>query len=127
MKKLTKKQEAEAHLAKLELEAKLGKALSWPVDVAPDVPPPEGAGASGGWRFNTNSRKVALFWSESNAHGPREARDHWSSRTQGPIWLFSTRVKALQALRYALARQYAESLLRLSENIEEELASGRRD
>ena len=103
---------AQAAAAEVERQARIRAALHWTddADIAPDVPPPSGQGLTTGYMFNAYSRRVDVACSSSVFHAiGRTDR----TTTQRPIWLYSTRARALHALRVALERQFAEELAKI--------------
>lgn len=106
---MTKKERAavDAELRRANVLA----ALRWTGAVEPDVPPPTGEGYTSGWIFNVYYKTVEQAWSSALSHGdglgPKPAQQ---SFRRGPICMFSTRAKALAALRNELERQCANSL-----------------
>lgn len=82
----------------------------------PDLPVPETSEATEGWMYNLSSRRVETARSHSYKHqlGERSERSGWSQRG---IALFSTKSRALKALRGELSRGYALTLAELDERI----------
>lgn len=122
MAKLTKKEIAARAAA--EQQARERAALRWSDDdaVAPDVPPPQhGSELTTGWLFNTYTRRVDVAYSSAIFHA-------WGRTdrtiTQGARWLFSTRERALRALRVAMEQEFAAALARVDAQIEREQANG---
>jgi hypothetical protein len=115
-------------LAKLQFEAAaqqlINRALRWTGPVAPDVAPPKWAygndDATRGWLFNVHVERVAPASSGAVSHN-YGSQDYMSGgRTQGARWLFSTRLRALQALRYEVEQVYARRLAAIDAEIEKE-------
>ena len=105
---MTKKEQAAMQAAIDRAEALA--ALRWTAPVAPDVPIPEPGGAFvTGWTYNEYAREVRPAWSSSVSHGT--STEPGRHGTQGPLALYSTRTRALQALRHALELQAAAKLL----------------
>lgn len=118
MAKLTKKEIAARAAA--EQQARERAALR--CAVAPDVPPPQhGSELTTGWLFNTYTRRVDVAYSSAIFHA-------WGRTdrtiTQGARWLFSTRERALRALRVAMEQEFAAALARVDAQIEREQANG---
>ena len=109
---MTKKEKA-AMQAAID-RADLLAALRWTSPVEPDVEPPEFGDYSEGWRFNECTRVVEIGWSTSvsNGFGPApRGKERWSSGSQHSARLFSTKARALAAMRHVLERQYASALM----------------
>lgn len=108
------RQEMEAAIYRCELLA----ALRWTSEVKPDVPPPVGGPFeyTEGWRYNAYSAKVYRAWSGCVRHGEGDApteNDKYKSASQNGISLYSTREKALAAMRYEVEVQSAKKLLEI--------------
>lgn len=117
-----------AAFEQLKHELRLAKALSWTQPIAPDLQPPStqerGDRLVKGWLFNAYSNgysgdKTAIACTSSIHHS-------WGNNdkttTQGPRHLFSTELRALQALRHEVELQCARRLASIDERIERELA-----
>ena len=118
-----------AEKAKVE-ELKTELALRWTTDdVSPDVPPPPAFGGySQGWTFNAYNLEAYEAWSSSLHHGrgkaPKTEKERRNiSATQRPIELYSTRERALRAMRRTIEREAAKKLRSVDALIEGELAS----
>lgn len=88
-------------------------ALRWTddSDVAPDVPPPSDWDAlTTGYVFNAHARRVDVACSSSISHAIGRVDRVTSQR---PIALYSTRSRALRALRVALEHEFAAALTRV--------------
>ena len=103
-------------------------ALRWTASVLPDVPPPR-AGAefksfSSGWTFNTHAMWVKPAWSSSISHGIGASRPEPQryAGSQGPTHLYSTKLRALRAMRHAVERDAALQLRKIDALIEAEEA-----
>jgi hypothetical protein len=109
---MTKKEQAamQAAIDRAELLA----ALRWTAPVEPDVMPPK-EGYSEGWAFNSHSGVIDQRWSTSVFHGsgPAPKQGRHLSATQGPQRLFSTKEKAIAALRHATETKAAYDLLKI--------------
>lgn len=110
---MTKVEKAEVERLKTALALRFTDA---PED--PDVPAPERGESTTGWAFNKYSRIVTPAWSHSTCHGngPERVRD--GSATQGSVPLYSTKIRALLALRRNLERLCAEQLRAIDVQIE---------
>lgn len=131
-----------AQLNEALTQARFNRALSWSrLPETPDVKPPSGIFEfANGWTFTENSiypstPKAYEAWTESSYHGDGH-RDPDAPRTQrrpsashGARWLFSTKLRALYALRRALERKFAAVLAEvdLAIEIEEAIAETSRD
>jgi len=100
---MTKKERADmdAAIARAETLA----ALRWTEDVKPDLPVPEWGQHTDGWIVFSD--RVEEAWSESVRHGLGRDRSHGSQRG---IPLYSTRARALKALRHQTEMAAAERL-----------------
>lgn len=89
--------------------------------VEPDVMPPEEMGESdtSGWTFNAYSKLVEEGWSGITSHGSGPGKSPGVWACQGPQKLYSTKRKALQALRHEMAVNAAEELMRIDRMIAE--------
>jgi hypothetical protein len=97
---------------------KLQVALRWTEPVAPDVPPPDGSSAlTVGWLTCYN--RVEPACSSCVHHGSGTTT---RTTTQGARTLFSTRLRALKALRHEMELRFAAELRQLDAQIETEQA-----
>ncbi len=91
-------------------------ALRWTdsSDIAPDVPPPDGWGElTTGWTFNAFGRRVEVACSSGGLHAVGRTD---KTTTQRALALFSTReraLRALRALRVALEHEFATELAKI--------------
>lgn len=95
-------------------QALLLGALRWSSEVKPDVRAPDGEGYTEGWSFNVFSGAVEQGWSSKTTHGSGAAPKAGSramTASQGCQDLFSSEVRALEALRHALEVECAQRLL----------------
>lgn len=119
---MTKKEQAE--MQALRDEIRLAKALRW-TGPAPtkDVPPPTGWGElSVGWWYRENEQwgdKVDQGCSSSVTHSTHSTT---KTSTQGPRYFYSTKLRALQALRVEVELVSAKRLAAIDAQIEAELA-----
>lgn len=93
--------------------AQIRTALRWTddTDIAPDVLPPTSRDElTTGWTFNAHSRRVDVACSSVISHAIGRTD---KTTAQQPIRLFSTRVRALRALRVALEREFAAELAKI--------------
>lgn len=100
-------------------QGQIRAALRW-TDPAPppDVMPPEGyAELSTGFLFNAHSSRINVACSGAASHA-RGQTDRTTS--QGARRLYSTRLRALQALRNAVEQECAERLARIDAQIAQE-------
>jgi hypothetical protein len=122
---MTKAEKAEVE----RLKTALGLALALRFTDAPeepDIPAPiPGAAATTGWTFNKYSRVVGQAWSESNSHGDGPMRIPARVASQQGIPLYSTKLRALRALRRNLERLCAEQLRAIDIQIEAALTPTR--
>ncbi len=97
-------------------------ALRWTEPVEKDVPIPEHfTDSTSGWDFNTYSGTVRQMWSECVSHGDGLKRT--GSASQNGLWLFSTKLLALRALRHAVEREAADKLRKIDDAITAEMSS----
>lgn len=113
-----------SELATLE-EARRQAAFRRTMPVDRDVPVPK-SGAAGmsyseGWDFNTHTLDVRLCWSTSVSHGygpaPKPGQRH-TFGSQGGLALFSSKERALRALRWSLEEDAARTLRKVDKAIE---------
>lgn len=113
---MTKKEQAEMEDLKRQLA--IAKAFRFTNPVNKDVAPPSGGWGSTlstGWVFNSYTKKVDVACS-SQVHHAIGKTDKTS--TQNPIWMFSSKLLALKALRHDLERKFAEELANIDKMIE---------
>jgi hypothetical protein len=99
--------------------ARISAALHWSddSDIAPDVPPPERWNElTTGWTFNSYGRRVEVACSSSVYHAVGRTD---KTTAQRPLSLYSTRERALRALRVALEREFATELAKIDRLLEE--------
>lgn len=107
---MTKKEIAELEAMRSELQ--LVAALRWTEPIAPDVPIPEGQKLSTGWVTGYNRVDVACSSSIFHSYGRTD-----KTTCQSPCKLFSTKLRALKALRYEMERRFAGELARVDRQI----------
>lgn len=110
---MIKKQSKAAMAAEAARQIQVCAALHWTDDndIAPDVPPPTGWNElTTGWTFNAYARWIDVACSSSFAHavGRTDKTTAQNSRA-----LYSTRARAVRALRCAVERECAELLLKI--------------
>ncbi len=129
---MTKKEQAAMNEAITRAEI-LG-ALRWTTRVERDVPPPNPGEMNHvryaeGWDFNLYTRTVSQYWSSSYWSGsmshsegaePGNRPGIYLSGRQGSRSLYSTKLRALQALRYETEREAARALREIDVQIREE-------
>jgi hypothetical protein len=108
------------HIEELNEAALVRSALRWTDPVKPDVAPPSAKAPRGtlstGWHpYVTHGIHKACSSSTEHAIG---CADHTTMKH--PIWLYSTRILALKALRYAAEMEAARRLAYIDEQICEE-------
>jgi len=99
-------------------EAQVNKALRWSdYEVEPDLSPPPYSYApeekiTNGWSFNAHNGRVYQTWSESSSHGDgwRVVGEKNTYGSQRGISQYSTKEKALKALRVKLENNFAKAL-----------------
>lgn len=130
---MTKRERAEVDARIEELETY--RALRWTGPVDPDVPPPALTFTySRGWDVHAMAlgsgaswgivNAVERAWSDTIAHGrgdpPADGVPRKFSASRGARTLYSTRLRALRALRHAVEREAAGVLRRIDRAIDEE-------
>lgn len=127
---MNKKEQAEMDALREEL--RIARAFRFTDPVERDVMPPEscyrGEGLTTGYDFNEHigadprsySSAISHQWSGSVSHGDMPYSEY--SGSQGSRRLFSTKLLALRALRFALERRFAKRLAAVDAAIEKELA-----
>jgi hypothetical protein len=122
---MTKAEKAEVE----RLKTALGLALALrftDADEEPDIPAPGcGDKSTTGWVFNRYSRIVTPAWSHTTCHGDGPERVRNGSASQGSVPLYSTKLRALRALRRNLERLCAEQLCAIDLQIEAALTPTR--
>ena len=108
----------------LKEQLRIAKALRFTEDVPEDVPiPSEWKELAKGWMFNehrwTHGRAGSVQRACSSPTGHCFGDDTYTN-TQGGKSLFSTKKRALTAMRRAIELEYAKSLADLDKLIEEE-------
>tara|TARA_R100001510_G_scaffold25356_1_gene22240 strand:- start:338 stop:757 length:420 start_codon:yes stop_codon:yes gene_type:complete len=94
------------------------RALRWTdAQTMRDVPKPRGEGMTTGWNYNSHTRVAMPMWSTSVTHGHGHER---KSGSQQGIALFSTKLRALRALRRAVEVDCARKLAAIDEQIRAE-------
>jgi hypothetical protein len=98
-------------------------ALRWTEPVERDIGIPE-KGFSEGWDYNTHSQRVWIGWSDRVAHGSGPAPTDFRIRngSQGSRKMFSTKAKALAAMRHEVEKNAASELLKIDRLIAAEKA-----
>lgn len=118
---MTKKEREEMEALKKEL--RLAKALRWTEKIEPDVEPPSvnymnDLDLAKGWLFNSYSGSIVKACSSSVSHN-YGSDDGTTSK--GARRLYSTKLRAMRALRNAVERECARKLAEIDRYIEEEL------
>jgi hypothetical protein len=114
----------QAYIADLENQLRLAKALRWTEPTDTDVIPASGAGLLKGFLYNAHL----------GFGGPRVEKactdfiyhcfgDDTQTRSQGSRRLYSTRLRALKAMRNDVERQAAKTLADIDGQIELEAAT----
>lgn len=99
---------------------RLAQALRFTEDVTPDIAPPKSYNGdlSTGYGYNAFNDTIAPCCSSVSSHG---WNSHDKTTTQRPIFMYSTRVRALRALRREVEIQCAKRLADIDAKIEKEL------
>lgn len=118
---MTKKEKAEYDAAIKRAETLA--ALRWSSPVEKDVPVPTYPDHTTGYGFNDYYCTVYEMWSESvsHGHGPYPGKGVARSASQNGRSMYSTRLLALRALRYAVECEAARKLREIDLQIAEEL------
>lgn len=111
------KKEKEQYEAAL-LQAEMLAALRWTASVEPDMPIPT-EGVTYGWLFNTTSKHIYAAWSQPKLHGDMPYMPKYGFK--GGIALYSTKYRALAAMRHAVEQQTALDLLNIDKQIAYEM------
>ena len=114
---MTKKEQA-AMQAAIDRAEKLA-ALRWTGSVDRDVGVPL-QGYSEGWDYNAHSQRVWLGWSDQVTHGtgpaPKDRETRLSASKQSRR-MFSTKAKALAAMRHEIEQIAAADLMKVDRQI----------
>lgn len=113
---MTKKERQ--YVSDLQNELLIAKALRFTNPVPPDIEPPDAFGElRKGWLFNVYSMVVVKACTSSvfHSYGNDSKTD-----AQGSLHLYSTKLRALMALRNSMEKDYATRLARVDRMIEEE-------
>ena len=112
------KKEKEAMQAAID-KADLIVALRWTAPVGKDVKPPDREGYSEGWTYNAYSKVVEIAWSTSVAHGkgPIPKSGVYQSGSQRSLSMYSTKSKALAAMRYEIETESARHLMAIDRRL----------
>jgi hypothetical protein len=120
---MTKKEQA-AMQAAIDRAETLA-ALRWTGPVARDVGVPL-QGYSEGWDYNAYSQRVWLGWSSSVSHGdgpaPKGGARQYNG-SQNARRMFSTKEKALAAMRHEMEQKFAADLLKVDRQIAAAMAA----
>lgn len=119
------KKEKEA-LEEAQRAASVNRALRWSdYDSEPDLSTSDiGDGYVNGWSFNQHGLRVYKSWSSSIAHGEGWAVDgkRPGYASQRSIPQYSTKERALKALRRKVEQDFAEKLAAIDSHIKSEAA-----
>ena len=103
-------------LSKIEITS----ALHWTKGADPDIAiPAKKDEITEGWLFHTSSKKAVESWSSSSNHGDMPFLSKYDTQYKKGSALFSTKSKALMALRHAVEEQAAKDLLEIDKKISE--------
>lgn len=116
---MNKKEQAE--MQQLRDELRLAKALRFTEEVATDVPLPSHSmnGLTTGWTFNSYNDRVEVGCSSSTSHS--FGRND-KTTAQHPLALYSSKLRALRALRASVERIVAKRLADIDLRIADEEA-----
>ena len=123
---MTKKEQQQFQELKEEFD--LYRALRWTASIETDVSVPESSygnteGLAKGFLFNDYLGGPRVERACSSSVGHAFGQDDRTT-TQNPRRLYSTRLLALKALRYALEKKCAEKLLEIDRQIQKEESGG---
>lgn len=113
---MNKKEQAEFEAMKRALI--MARALNWTAKVDPDIAPPKSGGLTTGYLINAHNGTVDVGCSSSVFHGRGQIN---KTTTQRPVWLYSTRLLALKAVRHEVEKQCANRLADIDEQIAAEV------
>ena len=113
---MTKKEQAAMQAAIDRAETLAALRWTWPVERDVDVPL---HGYSEGWDYNAHSMRVWQGWSDRVAHGEGKAPEagKYRSGRQGSRRMFSTKSRALAAMRHEVEQKSAADLMRVDRRI----------
>ena len=101
--------------------AELLAALRWTTGVDPDVPPPVAYGGyTEGWDMHSYSQTIERAWSSNVCHGIGPLPERNAPAAKNPTYLFSTKKRALMAMRHEIEMRSAELLLKIDKQIQAE-------
>ena len=100
-------------------------ALRWTGPVERDVSVPL-KGYSEGWDYNAHSQRVWVGWSGQVAHGqgpaPKDGQRHYNG-SQNSRRMFSTKARALAAMRHEMEQKAAGDLMNVDRQIAAAMAA----
>ena len=100
------------------------RALRWTDgECKPDMKKPSGRYGPTtihGWDYNSFTGKVYRMWSKASRHGQGDAPSPFGGGSQRGRDLYSTKLRALRALRRAIEIDCARKLAKIDEQIREE-------
>lgn len=109
---------AQQYVADLQYDCRIAAAFHRTQPVEKDVDIPERSyDLAKGWLFNSYNASVSKACSSAVHHCPH---DDEKTTSQMPRRLFSTKLRALRALRYEVEKESAEKLAKIDLMIEEE-------
>lgn len=113
---MTKKEQAAMQAAIDRAETLAALRWTWPVERDVDVPL---QGYSEGWDYNAHSMRVWQGWSDRVAHGEGKAPEagKYRSGRQGGRRMFSTKSRALAAMRHEVEQKSAADLMQVDRQI----------
>jgi hypothetical protein len=116
---MNKKEQAEFEAAKKAVI--VARALNWSEPVARDVfPSSSSAGDVRGFTFNTYSNEVLYALSGAVGHATSDDKFPVKTSRQNSISMFSTKLRALKALRHSAEKECAERLAKIDMQIQAE-------
>lgn len=119
----------QAAFTELQEQLRLAKALRWTEPVSADIEPPKSITQERlrkGWLYNGyiggygSSGRVDRACTSCSSHS---FGNDDKTTTQRPRWLYSTKLRALKAMRHDIENQVAKILANIDEQIEEESTS----
>lgn len=115
---MNKKEQAEFAAAKKAVI--VARALNWREPVLPDVDIPKAGGRTQGFTYNTHSATIMYAISSSVSHATGWSEFPAKTSSQRPLSMYSTKLRALKALRHAVEKECAEKLANIDVQIQVE-------
>jgi len=108
-----------AHVEELQRALNLAVVLRWTTEVLPDIPvPTRWDELIPGYTFHAYGNRVEVSCSSAGSHSKG---NNTKTTTQNGIRQYSTRLRALRGMRWAVEQECARRLLDIDDQIKEEL------